>query len=144
MPYHKSPAKPYKRIKNEQEREAIVQYAIDNGTQPALDKYGISIATLKRWRANYNKGRTLATKYYARTRFFKYAELFVMVKRFEFDNRKHSSGPYGMRGWTKARLFQQFQWSTQPSISIPTAYRIYKEAMAIIKDPAKCHSIPWH
>jgi transposase len=136
--------KSYKTIKNEKVREAIAKYAIQHDTQKALDKYGISIATLKRWRAAYNANKTLATKYYRRERIYKYPQLFIMVKQFEFDNRKHSIGPYGMRGWTKKRLFQQFQWATHPPISIPTAYRIYKEAMEIIKNPQTNHSIPWH
>ena len=80
-----TPKKPYTIILDTSEREEVVEFARNNTWKAALTKYGISIATLKRWSSIYNQPiQTLERKYGHQRRHEKYPVPCILFSRFKY------------------------------------------------------------
>lgn len=122
-----TPKRRYTIILDTKAREEVVIYAKGNGTQAALDKYGISIATLKRWRANHNSNdpkRNLIRKYGHPRREEKYDTQCRIIRRWLYDNYKNNPNTYGLQGWTRLQLVHKIQDSMPQAVHPTTIYRL--------------------
>ena len=127
--------KRYTIIIGREEREAVMEYAKTYGRQEALAKFGISIATFKRWHASYNsddQSRSLQRKYSQPSRIDKYEQPVKVIEGFfnrykYFLKRKQTLTKQQKKELTE--IINSLQNTIRPNLRIWTVYRLIHDVM---------------
>lgn len=121
-----TPKKPYTIILDTSEREEVVEFARNNTWKAALTKYGISIATLKRWSSIYNQPiQTLERKYGHQRRHEKYPVPCMLFRRFLYDH-ENNSNKHGFLTCNKAKVIKMAREYMKRKTSSSTIYRLFQ------------------
>lgn len=127
--------KPYTIITDYYKREEIVLYAKANGNQTAQNKYGLSIPTLKRWRANYyseDTTRSLHRKYSQPSRIDKYEAHVRAIEDFLNKNKVSIRKNQKLTRDTREefrQLVNLLKNLTTPPIRVWTVYRLIHDVL---------------